>query len=384
MESAFFSTGAILSLTTCASATIGSVSVFRLEPSVAEEWSVRLDEGPDAGALPLAPTPNWGGLDERILHSHAGRPRSIFDQMPHKREAGVNRVQLRRIRPAPGDLLTSDRHLPEMMRYVQHLVEGDEPEVVARNVALVYLAMITAFAERGFLQVNWIDLNLQSADQIPYQILLDNGEGVHGLSNALTPALASPMKVSHDRERDSQDVVQPAKSKAIVLLDALEARDLTGTAFRTVSAEPVASAPHLGALPGGAGDVEMSVGKIEGIVEQLKLGVSYQAFVERRRANLGGLHPRTEQKVIFEMLCNKPVFQGASKDLTTQWGIKKRLLRGLKFLLLVKTFGENILHAVPEVSATSLDPVKLGDLTKLATGPVETNRVKRILARMAP
>jgi hypothetical protein len=94
MESAFFSTGAILSLTTCASATIGSVSVFRLEPSVAEEWSVRLDEGPDAGALPLAPTPNWGGLDERILHSHAGRPRSIFDQMPHKREAGVNRVQL--------------------------------------------------------------------------------------------------------------------------------------------------------------------------------------------------------------------------------------------------------------------------------------------------
>jgi hypothetical protein len=38
-----------------------------------------------------------------------------------------------------------------MMRYVQNLVEGDEPEVVARNVALVYLAMITAFAERGLL-----------------------------------------------------------------------------------------------------------------------------------------------------------------------------------------------------------------------------------------
>jgi hypothetical protein len=89
-----------------------------------------------------------------------------------------------------------------------------------------------------------------------------------------------------------------------VLLDALEARDFTSTAFRTVSAEPVASAPHLGALPGGAGDEEMSVGKIEGIVEQLKvlrmlderftalsvaancvywkLGVSYQAFVEVR------------------------------------------------------------------------------------------------------
>jgi hypothetical protein len=64
-------------------------------------------------------------------------------------------MERRRIRPAPGDLLTSDRHLPEMMRYVQHLVEGDEPEVVARNAALVYLAIITAFAERGLLQADW-------------------------------------------------------------------------------------------------------------------------------------------------------------------------------------------------------------------------------------
>jgi hypothetical protein len=64
-------------------------------------------------------------------------------------------MERRRIRPAPGDLLTSDRHLPEMMRYVQHLVEGDEPNAVARNAALVYLAIITAFAERGLLQTDW-------------------------------------------------------------------------------------------------------------------------------------------------------------------------------------------------------------------------------------
>jgi hypothetical protein len=60
-----------------------------------------------------------------------------------------------RLRPAAGDLLTSDPHLPEMMRYVQHLVEGPEAEVVARNAALAYLALITAFAEKGLLQIDW-------------------------------------------------------------------------------------------------------------------------------------------------------------------------------------------------------------------------------------
>jgi hypothetical protein len=48
-----------------------------------------------------------------------------------------------RVRPAAGDLLTRDTHLPEMMSYVQHLVEGPEPEVIARNAALAYLALIT-------------------------------------------------------------------------------------------------------------------------------------------------------------------------------------------------------------------------------------------------
>jgi hypothetical protein len=49
-----------------------------------------------------------------------------------------------RLRPAADDLLTSDPHLPEMMPYVQNLVEGPEAEVVARNAALAYLALITA------------------------------------------------------------------------------------------------------------------------------------------------------------------------------------------------------------------------------------------------
>jgi hypothetical protein len=60
-----------------------------------------------------------------------------------------------RLRPAADDLLSSDPHLPEMMRYVQHLVEGPEAEVVAQNAALAYLALITAFAEKDLLQIDW-------------------------------------------------------------------------------------------------------------------------------------------------------------------------------------------------------------------------------------
>jgi hypothetical protein len=81
---------------------------------------------------------------------------------------------------------------------------------------------------------------------------------------------------------------------------------------------------------------------------------------------------------------HQSVFQVASKDLTTRCNLKKRLQRSRKFLLLVKTFGVIILRAVPEVTVTRLDPVNFEDLTKLATGSVEANKVKRILARMTP
>jgi hypothetical protein len=59
------------------------------------------------------------------------------------------------LRPADGDLLASDPYLPEMMSYVEHLVEGPEAEIIARNAALAYLALITAFAEKGLLQIDW-------------------------------------------------------------------------------------------------------------------------------------------------------------------------------------------------------------------------------------
>jgi hypothetical protein len=60
--------------------------------------------------------------------------------------------------------------------------------------------------------------------------------------------------------------------------------------------------------------------------------------LQRRRPNFGAaLHPRTEQRIIFDLLWDDPDFRLAS-DLTTQWALKKRLQRGRKFLLLVTIF----------------------------------------------
>jgi hypothetical protein len=52
------------------------------------------------------------------------------------------------------------------------------------------------------------------------------------------------------------------------------------------------------------------------------------------------------------------------------------LQRKRKFLLLVNI----VLHAVPEVSVHRLDRVKLEGLKKLATGSVDTVKVKRTLS----
>ena len=105
--------------------------------------------------------------------------------------------------------------------------------------------------------------------------------------------------------------------------------------------------------------------------------------LQRRRSNIGpALHPRTEQRIIFDLLWDDPDFRLTS-DLTTQWALKKRLQRGRKFLLLVTVFGTNVLQAVPEVSVRRLDLVSLEELKKLATGSVETAWFKRILGQMA-
>lgn len=76
------------------------------------------------------------------------------------------------------------------------------------------------------------------------------------------------------------------------------------------------------------------------------------------------------------MLCNEPEFQVASKDLTTYWNLK---------------FQETV-AAEPEVfrrGYRARRPRSIGDafgsgqdLTKLATGSVETNKVKKDIRLM--
>jgi hypothetical protein len=106
--------------------------------------------------------------------------------------------------------------------------------------------------------------------------------------------------------------------------------------------------------------------------------------LQRRRPNIGPtLHPRTEQRIIFDLLCDEPDSRSASKDLTTKWALKKRMQRGRRFLFLVTIFRMNVLHAVPEVSVRRLDLVSLEELKDVATGSVETVRAKTTLGRMA-
>jgi hypothetical protein len=203
----------------------------------------------------------------------------------------------------------------------------------------------------------------------------------------MAPPSGSPVDI--ERGRESEDPARPSKSKAMALLDLLEARDYTSPIRHAAS--------HTKPLPTSCEglmveevDVAMSsASEIKGIMDQLRvlqtldersvtlsvstnfaywrLGVAYQAFgdvslhtrhysfrlmkpLQRRRSNIGpALHPRTEQRIIFDLLWDDPDFRLAS-DLTTQWALKKRLQRGRKFLLLVTIFGTNVLHAVPEVS----------------------------------
>ncbi|RSH95819.1 hypothetical protein EHS25_000912 [Saitozyma podzolica] len=139
-----------------------------------------------------------------------------------------------RLRPAADDLLTSDPHLPEIMRYVQQLVDP-EAEVVARNAALAYLALITAFAEKGLLQIDWAPRLLIEVGNGEFEINLDGGEDLNPVSMTLVTPSGSPVDI--DRGRESQDPAQPSKTKAMALLDALEARDFM-SAIRHSASHP--------------------------------------------------------------------------------------------------------------------------------------------------
>jgi hypothetical protein len=72
----------------------------------------------------------------------------------------------------------------------------------------------------------------------------------------------------------------------------------------------------------------------------------------------------------------------AALDAKAKSTLKKRLQRGRKFLLLTKALGTGILCAVPEVSVTRLDAIRLEELALLCLGSIEEAKIKVILGKM--
>ena len=120
------------------------------------------------------------------------------------------------------------------------------------------------------------------------------------MSKTLAPPSGSPVDI--ERGRESQDPARPSKSKAMALLDALEARNFT-SAIRHASSHPKLLPTPCEGLMGEEVDVAMSsASELKGIMDQLRilrtlderymtlsvatnfaywrLGVAYQAFAD--------------------------------------------------------------------------------------------------------
>jgi hypothetical protein len=59
------------------------------------------------------------------------------------------------LQPTLDELQTGDKHLPELQRYIAHLVAGADRQVAAHNASLAYLALMQGFAAEGLLQLAW-------------------------------------------------------------------------------------------------------------------------------------------------------------------------------------------------------------------------------------
>jgi hypothetical protein len=59
------------------------------------------------------------------------------------------------LQPTPEELQAGDKHLPEMQRYIAHLIAAPDKQIAARNASLAYLALMQAFAAEGLLQLAW-------------------------------------------------------------------------------------------------------------------------------------------------------------------------------------------------------------------------------------
>jgi hypothetical protein len=73
------------------------------------------------------------------------------------------------LQPTPEELQAGDRHLPEMQRYIAHLIAVTDKLFAARNASLAYLALMQAFAAEGLLYLAWaprvgLDLGQQKCE----------------------------------------------------------------------------------------------------------------------------------------------------------------------------------------------------------------------------
>jgi hypothetical protein len=59
------------------------------------------------------------------------------------------------LQPTAEELQAGDKYLPEMQRYIAHLIAAPAKQIAARNASVAYLALMQAFAAEGLLQLAW-------------------------------------------------------------------------------------------------------------------------------------------------------------------------------------------------------------------------------------
>ena len=74
------------------------------------------------------------------------------------------------INPTMSDLERGDPHLPEMISFLRHLVQGKTQREAAKNAALAYLALMTAFQQEGMVELEWVPSLAIDVGDIEYEV----------------------------------------------------------------------------------------------------------------------------------------------------------------------------------------------------------------------
>jgi hypothetical protein len=110
------------------------------------------------------------------------------------------------IRPTSEALSHADPTLHEMIRYIRHVLDRDDPGEIAHHAALVYLAMFTAFRDAKLLELDWApSLSLDIGDR-EYEIVISHVSSVTTfgekakLSKKATPQGSDMMDIEHSSD----------------------------------------------------------------------------------------------------------------------------------------------------------------------------------------